>query len=256
MAGVSSSITAPAPFEAVGEHLTIELPGARALFTSRHGGFSSGPYATLNLGRLTGDDAQAVRRNRGRLQEMVRGQLAMIHQVHGTRVRQIANGSAQAPDVTSADQQLEDADGQATADVGVAPMVLVADCLPVVVAGGGALAVLHAGWRGLAAGIVDEGVRAARELGSGESLEAAIGPGAGRCCYEVSEQVHEHFAAYQGARNGDNLDLKAVAREQLGRAGVAVVHDVGVCTICSADFFSHRRERAITGRQAGVAWLT
>jgi copper oxidase (laccase) domain-containing protein len=68
--------------------------------------------------------------------------------------------------------------------------------------------------------------------------------------------VHEQFAGYEGAHNGDNLDLKAVASEQLGRAGVEVVHDAGVCTICSADFFSHRRERGITGRQTGVAWLT
>src|SRR5205085_11675771 len=149
-------------------------------------------YATLNLGRLTGDDAQAVHRNRGRLQEMVLGRLAMIHQMHGTRVRRIAPASAQ-PDVTSGDQRLKDADGQATADAGVAPMVLVADCLPVVVAGGGALAVLHAGWRGLAAGIVDEGIRAVRELGSAGPVQAAIGPGAGACCYEVSEEVRERF---------------------------------------------------------------
>src|SRR5947207_14424065 len=114
--------------------------------------------------------------------------------------------------MTNADRELQEADGQATALEGVAPMVLVADCLPLVLAGGGALAVLHAGWRGLAAGIVDEGVRAVRELGSAGPMQAAIGPGAGACCYEVSEGAHELFSGFgQDARRGDNLDLKAIA---------------------------------------------
>jgi purine-nucleoside/S-methyl-5'-thioadenosine phosphorylase / adenosine deaminase len=246
----------PAPFEREAEHIAIELAGARALFTTRHGGVSAGPYATLNLGRLTADDPSAVRRNRARLQDGIGARLAMIRQVHGTRVRRIQDGADRVPDVTASDQQLEDADGQATAARGIAPMVLVADCLPVVVASGGAVAVLHVGWRGLAEGIVAQGVRAARELGSNGRLEAAIGPGAGPCCYEVSEDVHAMFAVYgERARNGANLDLKAVAREQLERAGVAAVRDVGLCTICGEEFFSHRRDRGVTGRQAGVAWL-
>jgi YfiH family protein len=137
-------------------------------------------------------------------------------------------------------------------------MVLVADCLPIAIAGGGALAILHAGWRGLAGGVVEVGVRAVRELGSPGPLEAAIGPGAGVCCYEVGEEVHRTFAVADGerARRGANLDLKAIAREHLGRAGVDVVHDAELCTICSRDFFSHRRDRGVTGRQAGIAWLT
>jgi hypothetical protein len=246
----------PEPFERFGEHITIELGGARALFTTRHGGVSSGPYATLNLGRLTADDPDAVRRNRVRVQDRVGGRLAMIRQVHGTHVRRLAGDASEHPDVTAADQQLTDADGQATAAGGFAPMVLVADCLPVVVAGEGSVAILHVGWRGLASGIVDEGVRAARELSANGRLEAAIGPGAGPCCYEVSEDVHAIFAPYgPSARNGTNLDLKAVARAQLKRADAAVVHDVGLCTICGEDFFSHRRDRGTTGRQAGVAWL-
>lgn len=252
----AGSIPLPAPFQPAGEHLAIELPGARALFTTRHGGVSIGPFATLNLGRLTADEPEAVQRNRARVQEQASGRLAMIRQVHGTHVRRIGHG-ASGPDVTGADQQLEEADGQATAVAGVAPMVLVADCLPVVVAGAGAVAVLHAGWRGLAAGIVEEGIRAVRELGASGPLEAAIGPGAGPCCYEVSEQVHELFSGYgERARHDNNLDLKAVAREQLEGMGARAVHDVGLCTICCADFFSHRRDRGVTGRQAGIAWLT
>ena len=138
-------------------------------------------------------------------------------------------------------------------------MVMTADCLPIAVAGGGAVAMLHAGWRGLAGGIVAEGVRAVRELGAEGPVEAAIGPGAGGCCYEVGEEVHARFAAYGAdVRFGRNLDLKAIAREDLVSAGVAVVHDVDLCTICSEEslFFSHRRDHGITGRQAGVAWLS
>ena len=145
-------------------------------------------------------------------------------------------------------------------------MVLTADCLPIAVVGRGAdgrdrgaVAMLHAGWRGLAAGIVAEGVRALRELGADGPLAAAIGPGAGACCYEVGEEVHEVFANHgERVRHGRNLDLKAIARDQLERAGVQTVHDVELCTICSNEalFFSHRRDRGVTGRQAGLVWLS
>ena len=138
-------------------------------------------------------------------------------------------------------------------------MVLTADCLPIAIAGEGAVTMVHAGWRGLADGIVAEGVRALRELGADGPLEAAIGPGAGGCCYEVGEEVHREFAEYgDGVRRGRNLDLKAIAREQLVSAGVSAVHDVALCTICADEslFFSHRRDRGVTGRQAGVAWLS
>jgi polyphenol oxidase len=136
--------------------------------------------------------------------------------------------------------------------------VLTADCLPIAIASQGAVAMVHAGWRGLAAGVVSEGVAAVRALGTKERIEAAIGPGAGPCCYEVGEEVHQAFESSYGAtaRHGRNLDLKAIARAQLRDAGVATVHDVGLCTICSDPslFFSHRRDHGVTGRQAGIAW--
>jgi YfiH family protein len=150
-------------------------------------------------------------------------------------------------------------DGQATALPGIAPAALGADCLPVAIAGGGAVAVVHAGWRGLEAGVIDAGVSVVHELsGAGaERLGAAIGPGAGRCCYEVGPEVHARFGGYDGARVGDNLDLKAIAAAQLRRAGVGAVHDLGMCTMCTPElFFSHRRDAGVTGRQAGLAWLT
>jgi polyphenol oxidase len=250
-------IEAPAPFHWSGEHLAIDLPGARALFTTRRGGFSDGAFATLNLGRLTADDPHAVGRNRAALQSCAGRRLAMIRQVHGSRVLALADpGQASGPEPR---RDLEEADGQATALRGLAPMVMTADCLPIALAGEGAVAIVHAGWRGLAEGIVAEGVRAVRELGGTGMIEAAIGPGAGACCYEVGEEVHERFRAYGArARHGNNLNLKAIAKEQLFAAGVSGVHDTGLCTICSPPslFFSHRRDNGVTGRQAGLVWLT
>jgi YfiH family protein len=248
-------IDLPAPFRWQGDHLTIDLPGAQAVFTTRRGGCSNGPFATLNLGRLTRDDPNAVAQNRAKLQEQVGGRLAMIRQVHGTRVVSLTDSeqvSGPAPQ-----WELEEADGQATGLRGVAPIVLTADCLPIALAGGDAIAMLHAGWRGLADSILDEGVRELAQLGAEpKSLVAAIGPGAGACCYEVGEEVHERFGGH--GRQGRNLDMKAIARDQLTAAGIPTVHDVGLCTICSPSelFFSHRRDRGITGRQAGLVWLT
>jgi YfiH family protein len=248
----------PAPFYAWDEHLAVDLRGARAVFTTRRGGFSAkAPYASMNLGRLTDDDPDAVDRNRASLQDKLGVSLAHIRQVHGTAVRRLATEPPPVP--PGRPVQLPEFDGQATALAGVAPMVLVADCLPIAVAGGGAVAMLHAGWRGLAGGIVAEGVKALSELGDGGPLQAAIGPGAGPCCYEVGEEVHEAFSEHAAqARHGRNLDLKAIARAKLRDAGVAVIHDVGLCTICSdrSLLFSHRRDAGVTGSQAGIAWLS
>jgi YfiH family protein len=242
----------PEPFFPIGEHLAVDLPGARAVFTTRRGGASRGAYASLNLGRWTDDDPAAVERNRGSLAAWLGVRPAYGRQVHGSKVATVS----QRPDPSVLPV---DADGQATTmSDGVAPMVLTADCLPVAVAADGAVAMLHAGWRGLAAGILAEGVRALRDLGAGGPLTAAIGPGSGACCYEVGEEVHEAFAEHVGARRGRNIDLKAVARAHLERAGVERVHDAQLCTICAGEalFFSHRRDHGVTGRQAGIAWLS
>jgi polyphenol oxidase len=240
----------PEPFRPEGDHLAIDLPGARALFTTRRGGFSQGPYASLNLGRWTDDAPDAVERNRDWLQRSLGVRFAYGRQVHGAHVSTVAtateNGSSLPPE----------ADAQATARTGLAPMVLTADCLPIALAGDRAVAMIHAGWRGLASGVLANGVAALRALGADGPLEAAIGPGAGPCCYEVGEEVHVAFGA-DVVRRGRNLDLKAIARAQLERAGVRAVHDVELCTICSDPslFFSHRRDHGVTGRQAGIAWL-
>ena len=140
------------------EPLVVDLPGARAAFTNRHGGVSRGPYRSLNLGRLTDDDPDSVRRNRELLAGRIGMPLAMIRQVHGAEVRRVESSAPAAG-------PLLQADGQAVATAGVAPMVLTADCLPIAIAGEGAVAMVHAGWRGLAGGVVGEGVAALRSLG-------------------------------------------------------------------------------------------
>jgi purine-nucleoside/S-methyl-5'-thioadenosine phosphorylase / adenosine deaminase len=227
------------------DHLAADLPhGARALFTTRRGGVSAGAFASLHLGRTApgdagGDEPEHVAVNRERVQAAAGGRaLRLARQVHGTAV-----GTDDAP--------LDDADGQVTAREDVAATVLVADCLPIAVAGPGGVAMLHAGWRGLAGGVIATGVA---ELDPGP-LAAVIGPGIGVCCFEVGDEVREAFAAHAGAQRGRNLDLKRIARRELLAAGVAEVDDCDLCTHCEpALFFSHRRDGERTGRQAGVAW--
>jgi purine-nucleoside/S-methyl-5'-thioadenosine phosphorylase / adenosine deaminase len=243
----------PAPFRWEGEHIAAALPGGRVLFTTRRGGVSKGPFASLNLGRLTADDGANVDANRERLAAAVglpRERFLYGRQVHGATVRRGTEPPGTA-------RPAAEEDGQATALEDAAALVFVADCLPVLLAGEGGVAALHCGWRGLAAGIVAEGVAALRELGATGRLSAAIGPGARGCCYEVGEDVHDAFARVPRARAGERgLDLPAIARHGLAEAGVDAVCDTGLCTICAGDqlFFSHRRDAGVTGRQAGVVW--
>jgi YfiH family protein len=238
----------PAPFRWQGEQIAADLPGGRVLFSTRHGGVSTGPYASLNLGRLTDDDPANVDANRERLAAAVglpRERFLFGKQVHGATVHR----------ATEFGRPVAEEDGQATALPDAAALVFVADCLPVLLIADGGVAALHCGRRPLAGGIIAEGVAALRELGATGPITAAIGPGARGCCYEVGEDVQAEFAGIPGARAGErNLDLPAVARHQLEAAGVATVHDTGICTICDDRFFSHRRDRGVTGRQAGVVW--
>ncbi len=241
-------------FYELGDHFAIDLPGARALFTTRRGGHSTGPYRSLNLGRLTDDDSGAVARNHATLQGQTgAAALRFVHQVHGCGVRTVSVAHRESP-------PLPRFDGQATALSGVALVALTADCLPIAIAGEhvSAVAMLHGGWRGLAQGVIANGVRALRELGVRGELSAAIGPGAGGCCYEAGAEVHAAFAGIPEAHRAGNVDLAAVARHQLRAAGVGAVADIGLCTICADPslFYSHRRDHGITGRQGGIAWLT
>lgn len=248
----------PQPFFTLARQFAIDLAGARVMFTTRRGGVSTGPYASFNLGLLTGDAPEAIRENRRRLEEQPAAPVGFVHQVHGAAV--LETSAAEAEQRRGAGPgRLPEADGQLTVEPGCALAALTADCLPVGVAGAGGVAMLHAGWRGLAAGVLERGVQALRGLGVSGPLSAAIGPGAGPCCYEVGPEVHAAFAREPTrVHRGAKLDLPGIAAERLRRAGVATVHDIGLCTICSDPglFFSHRRDRGVTGRQAGVAWLT
>lgn len=228
-----------------GDHLAADLPhGARALFTTRRGGVSEGPFASPHLGRSApgdagGDTLEHVEANRARLAHAAGDRpLRIARQVHGA-------------DVATDDDPRAEADGQVTRRHDVAATVLVADCLPVALAAPDAVAIVHAGWRGLAAGVLAGGLRA---LGGGP-VTAALGPGIGVCCFEVGDEVRAAFAHHPGARRGRNVDLKLIARRELRAAGVEVVEDCELCTVCEpALFFSHRRDGERTGRQAGVAW--
>lgn len=219
----------PTPFVEQDGQIAIDLPGAHALFTTRAWGDVR-------------DTEQQISRRLGL-------RLARPRQVHGNHVVTVTDAAPQPPG---------EGDAIVTAAHGVAPAVLSADCLPIVIASRGAVAVVHAGWRGLDSGIIANAVLVLREQGGGV-LNAAIGPGAGVCCYEVSDDMHRRFHAHcQDFRRGANLDLKAIARVQLMEAGVARIHDTGLCTICGDPTltFSYRREGPETGRQAAIAWLS
>ncbi|HWF31911.1 MAG TPA: polyphenol oxidase family protein [Solirubrobacteraceae bacterium] len=228
------------------EGFSCELPGnARVLFTSR---------ALANLSTQTGDGHEHGREARDTLcDELALDWLCASRQVHGTAVQRVGLLAGERGEAVAID-----ADGHATAIERLGAMVLTADCLPVALAGDGAVAMVHAGWRGLAAGVLEEGVAALRELGAAGPIEAVVGPGAGVCCYEVGPEVHAAFgqdsrdAPY---RDGKKIDMRGIARERLIAAGVARVHDADACTICDERFFSHRREGVRAGRQGGIAWL-
>jgi YfiH family protein len=222
--------------------MSCELPGgAHVLFTSR---------VDSNLSTARGEGHERGRANRDELCDRLGLRwLCASRQVHGAVVQRV--GSARG---TAGEAVAIDADGHATSLPGLGMMVLTADCLPVALGSPGAVAMLHAGWRGLAAGVLEEGVRALGDLGGPGEIVAVVGPGAGACCYEVGPEVHARFGGTGSTARP--IDLRAIAAERLRAAGVAEVRDVAACTICDERFFSHRREGAWAGRQAGVAWLS
>jgi YfiH family protein len=225
--------------------LAFKLPGGgRVLFTQRSDG---------NLSSVAGPGHEHGQASRERIRERIGARaIARGYQVHGTHVRRLHELPEPVPPGTRPD----DADGQATSVPRLATMVLAADCLPVAIGCEGAVAMVHAGWRGLAGGVLDEGVAAVRELAPSLSeLGAVIGPGAGPCCYEVGPEVREALGL-PTSEGKSKIDLRALARERLLAAGVARVEDVAACTICDERFFSYRREGAQSGRMAGLAWLS
>jgi YfiH family protein len=225
-----------------------QVEGYEVAFTTRLGGVSEGPFASLNLGRKSGDDVERVDENRRIACEAIGAdleRLALNFQVHSDRVLQAARGVRGGR-----------ADGLWTDEPGLPILAMSADCLPIAIARLGsdepAVAVLHAGWRGLLAGIAEAGARAIR----GSTLAAAIGPGIGPCCYAVGEEVAAPFRKRFGedvVRDG-RLDLWTSAERALRAAGVGQVERFDRCTACEPEtFFSHRRDAGRTGRQGVIA---
>jgi polyphenol oxidase len=222
-------------------------------FSTREGGVSDGPYASLNLGIFTGDDPDRVVENRRRLCAAAGvdpERATMAWQQHGAEVRR-----ARPESIVSPGLRHDPCDGLWSDEPGQAMLLLAADCLPIALArldgARPAAAVLHAGWRGLLAGIVRNGVAAL-----GPSVAAAVGPSIGPCCYEVRADVAEPMEAALGrglVREG-RLDLWAAAERALRAVGVARVDRFDLCTACHPElFFSHRRDAGVTGRQGVLA---
>jgi polyphenol oxidase len=229
--------------------LSWDAPGAyEVAFSTRHGGVSEGPYESLNLGVLTRDGPQNAQENRRRLCEAVGAdpeRLAMNRQVHSATVNRAHAG-----------ERGREGDGLWTDEPAVPMLKLTADCLPIALVrrtGPPALALLHAGRMGLLEGVVEAGVAA---LG-GADLAAAVGPGIGPCCYEVGDEIADAYRGRFGndVLRGRNLDLWTAAERLLRHAGVDSVERLDVCTACGTDFFSHRRDAGVTGRQGVIGYV-
>jgi polyphenol oxidase len=239
-----------------------QIPGVHAFMTTRAGGVSFGPFGCgdlggLNLGLLTGDDPERVRENRARLRSALPASPRWLRQIHGSAV----------VDAAKADDLVE-ADASITSAPNVVCIVSVADCLPVLLADakGRAVAAAHAGWRGLASGLIQASVEALRSrIGdSGARLHAWLGPAIGPRHFEVGAEVLDamrtrlpHADACFHATRGDKFlaDLPSLARQALALAGVEAVTGGSHCTFSDpARFYSFRRDK-VTGRHAAVIWL-
>ncbi|HTN48147.1 MAG TPA: peptidoglycan editing factor PgeF [Burkholderiaceae bacterium] len=239
-------------------------PSVHALITTRAGGVSTGPYAGpdgsggMNLGRGSGDDPIAVEANRARLRALLPAEPAWLKQVHAAAVADAAQ---------VAREPSAGADAAITDRPGCVAVVMVADCMPVLLADdrGRCVGVVHAGWRGLAAGVVQKTARAMRErLGDPAArLIAYLGPAIGPDHFEVGDDVLAAMAdGLPGAeaafaRHGKRYlaDLFILGRLALRHENVEAIYGGGVCTVCDPRrFYSHRRDRA-TGRHAALIWI-
>jgi polyphenol oxidase len=234
--------------------IELALPGARVAFSDRRGGVSSGAYESLNLGILTDDDQGKVAENRRRLAASLDtdpGSVAMAWQVHGSEIVEW-DAPPERGGYAHVGADLPKADGHTTTARGLPLLVLAADCLPLALVSEHRVAMLHCGWRGLAAGIVERGV----ELFP-QPPRAVLGPAIGACCYEVGDEVLSAFSDLVGVTNGRMLSLQLVVQQKLLGTGVTLIDSFPHCTSCRDDlYFSHRRDGGVTGRQAGLVWLT
>jgi hypothetical protein len=228
-------------------------PRVKALVTTRHGGVSRGPYASLNLGTRVGDDPKAVSENRARLSALLPSEPRWLQQVHGVGVVRADRAPAEST-----------GDAAFTRVAGVVCAVQIADCLPVLFCdrAGTRVASAHAGWRGLSAGVLEQTVSSLDA--PPDELMAWLGPAIGPQRFEVGADVFNRFAAddpaastaFEPLRDGKWLaDLYALARRRLSHAGVNAIFGGGLCTFSDpVRFFSHRRDR-VTGRHGAFIWI-
>src|SRR5690606_4437553 len=266
-------MTRPSPDD---EHEITLIPSwpaparIRAYSTLRRGGVSRGEYASLNLGTHVGDDAASVAENRRRLVERLGlpAEPRWLQQVHGKAVLDLDRAAPGASSrlLGSAAPSLPagPADAAVPARRGVVCVVLTADCVPVLLADrpGRRVGAAHAGWRGLAAGVLPAAVEA---LGApAEDVVAWLGPAIGRAAFEVGDEVRAAFAEQgfsvgraveRNARGRWQADLYALARESLNRAGVAAVYGGEHCTSTESDRFCSHRRSAPCGRMASLIWI-
>jgi len=227
----------------------------RAVITTRAGGVSPAPYDSMNFGLRSGDAPEHVLQNRALLRRALPAEPAWLRQVHGSRVVDAAS----APDDVEADAAVTHAQGKVC-------VVMAADCMPVLLCdkAGTAVGAAHAGWRGLAGGVVEEAVRAL-DRAPGEII-AYLGPCIGPERFEVGDDVRAAFCAHDAqaacafrpypGRPGKWLcDLYVLARRRLHGLGVRGVYGGGFCTVNDRRFFSHRRDQGTSGRMAGLIWL-
>ena len=211
--------------------------GILVAFTDRDGGVSKAPFASLNLSGSVGDRPEDVVENRFRVSAAAGVDAARVRfcrQVHGTAIRWVDRFDTASN---------EPADGMVTSSSGVVLGLLTADCAPIVLVGERRVAVVHAGWRGLAQGIVDQGVAAV-----GPVWRAWVGPAIGACCYEVGQDLINAFRARGLPVGRGCADIREAARAALLRAGVRRVQVAHTCTSCDRRYFSYRRD-GVTGRQ-------
>jgi hypothetical protein len=218
-----------------------DRPGYVLAFTTREGGVSKGVYASLNLAVRTGDDVACVEENRRRACAALgvdAAGLAFNRQVHSPAVHRARRGIRGTP-----------GDGLWTDEPGLPVLAFSADCLPIALVRPSdlpAVAVVHAGWRGLAEGVVQAGVDAL-----GGEVAAIVGPAIGRCCYEVGPEVSGLFDPDLTVDR--HLDLRGAAERALLLAGAASVEHVDLCTRCHPElFFSHRRSGPVRGVQGVI----
>lgn len=234
--------------------LTADLgPGTWAAFTTRAGGWSEEPYASFNLGAGVGDDPVAVARNRGRLAQAADAPVAFVRQVHGAHV---FHWDAQAVPPLGEEPV---ADVVVSTTPGTAVGVLVADCVPVLLAGSGGVAAVHAGRKGVLAEVIPAAIAALTDA-EVHVTHAAIGPSICGRCYEVPQELRSQAADQLPALWSDTswgtpaLDLPAGVRAQLAAAGITHIDQHPICTLEDDRFFSYRRS-GVCGRFAGVARL-